>query len=278
MASGWYSRNDGRTMNHSASTLLIGRIALPLLLLASLASCASGSAAVRQASLDIMYANAFIHGPAERLPPEKLDRKRKELDKAKEIYIKSDRLLATELERHFPGICAALDSGTEEPILSRMDADDVALLYWESAAIMSAFSLDPLDVSLSTQVKRARTLMARAYELDPDFGNGSLDEFYISFYGSLPSYLGGDKDLAKHHFEEAVRKSRGGSISAYTSYAMAVCVPRQDYAEWKRLMKAAMAVDVDKYPDRRLANGFARQKACWLYSKRDDLFLETEEE
>jgi len=254
-------------------SLLHFLVLLPLLL----ASCATGKGAVDFGSLDVMYANAYIQGPAERLPPDRLDKKKKELTKAKDLYLKGDRTLSTELERRFPGLGAAIASDAAAPLLGKAVRGDVPLLYWESAALMSAFALDPLDVSLSVRVKEARALMARAYDLDPDYGKGSLDEFYISFYGSLPGYLGGDKARAKFHFDEAIRKSGGGSVSAYVSYAMAICVPAQDYKEWKRLIDAALAVDLGKFPDRKLANGFARKKALWLLSRKDDLFLSTEE-
>ncbi|MEI6387210.1 MAG: TRAP transporter TatT component family protein [Spirochaetota bacterium] len=251
----------------------IGAVAL-----LSLASCTSGPAVVQLGSLEVMYANAYVQGPAERLPPKDFDRKQRELKDARSHYLASAKSLGAELERRFPGIAAALKAGEAQPFLATAGNADVGLLYWTSAAIMSAYALDPLDVELSMRIREVKVLMARAYALDPDFGQGSLDEFYISFYGSLPASFGGDKELAKHHFEEALRKSGDGSVSAYTAYAMAVFVPAQDYREWKVLMQKALAVDLSKFPDRRLANDVARTKALWLYGRKDDLFLETEEE
>ena len=178
-----------------------------------------------------------------------------------------------ELELKFPGLRKALAADSAAPLLAKATKADVPFLYWESAAIMSAFALAPLDVGLSVRVKEARALMARAYALDPDFGGGTLDEFYISFYGSLPAGMGGNKALAKEAFERALRKGGGKTAGPYVAYALAVSIPNQDYAEFKSLLDAALAVGLDS-PFNRLANILAQRKAAWLIAHQDDLFVD----
>jgi len=226
-------------------------------------------------SIEVMYANAFVQGPAERLPASQFDRKHEQLDRARRLYLRADKVLRAELELKFPGLGAALADGKGERLLAKAKKSDVPLLYWESAAVMSAFALAPFDVSLSVRVKDVAVLMARAYALDPDFDDGSLDEFYISFYGSLPEGLGGSRTLAKDHFDAAVRKTKGLSAGAYVAYAQAVSVPNQDYPEFKRLLEAALAVPLDKAPAHRLVNILSQRKAAWLLAQKDDLFVDT---
>lgn len=227
-------------------------------------------------SLTVMYANAFVQGPAEQLPVTAGTQKREALARAEKLYRRAERVLAQALERRFPGLWEAFASGDPAPLLARAQAGDVPLLYWESAAVMSAFALAPLDVGLSVKVKVVHRLMARAYALDPDWNHGGLDEFYISFYGALPPSLGGNQDLASQHFEAAVRKQKGRGAGAYLAYATVVSMPNQDYRQFRLLIDAALAVDVDANSDMRLVNTLAQRKARWLLANQDDFFLDTE--
>jgi len=215
-------------------------------------------------SLEVMYANAFVQGPAEMLPASQNAVKRTQLDRALRLYLRADRVLKAELEYKFPGFSIA-----------KAKKSDVPLLYWESAAILSALALAPYDVNLSVRVKEAQALLDRAYALDPDFDDGALDELLISFYGSLPPSLGGDKALAQLHFEAAVTKGHGNSAGPYVAYAQAISVPNQDYPGFKKLLDAALAISVDAFPSRRLVNILAQRKAAWLLAQKDDLFIDT---
>jgi len=226
-------------------------------------------------SLEVMYANAFVQGPAQRLPADQFDQKRFQLDRALKLYLRADKVLKAGLELRFPGLEKALAEGTAEPLLAKANKNDVPLLYWESAAVMSAFALAPLDVALSVRVKGVTALMARAYALDPNYGDGTLDEFYISFYGALPDGLGGSKVLAKRHFDTALLKDKGQEAGPYLAYVQAVSLPNQNFPEFKKLLKAALAIDVDKDPSHRLVNILAQTEARWLLAHKDDLFLDT---
>jgi predicted anti-sigma-YlaC factor YlaD len=222
------------------------------------------SLAVQTGSLTVMYANAFVQGPAEMMGTEQSSLKRAALDRALKLYLRADRVLRPLVDRKFPGLGASLDKAKKE---------DVPLLYWESAAVMSAVALSPYDLNLSVRIKDIRALLARAYQLDPDWGNGTLDEIYISVYASLPASLGGDRALAKHHFDEAVRKEAGKGTGPYVAYATAVCLPDQDLATFQKLMNEALAVDVNAAPELRLANTLNQRKASWYLAHQDDLFL-----
>jgi len=230
---------------------------------------------VQTGSLEVMYANGFVQGPAELLPSTQFEKKKAQLDRAKKLYLRADRVLRVALEQRFPGIGAALTAGTAGPLLAKAEKGDVPLLYWESAAVMSAFALAPLDVALSVRVKEVAALMSRAYALDPDYDDGSLDEFYISFYGSLPEGLGGSKALAKQHFDAALQKDKGLSVGAYVAYAQAISLPNQDYPEFKKLLDAALAIPLDEAPAHRLVNIIGQRKAAWLLAQKDDLFVDT---
>lgn len=225
-------------------------------------------------SLFVMYANAFVQAPAEALPRDSFAERKVQLKRAERLYLRGRDILAGGLERKHPGFGSAFRDGKPAAALDRMRKDDVPLLYWTAASALAAFSLNPFDVQLSVRVPEARALMARAYALDPDFGGGAIDDFYVSFYGSLPEGLGGNKALAREHFERAVRKTAGNSAGPFVSYAQAVSVPEQDYAGFRKLLERALAVDVDAIPANRLANTLAQRRARYLLDSAEELFLD----
>ena len=217
-------------------------------------------------SLFIMYANAYVQGPAEMLDTiDYYQERHAALDRAKNLYLRGYGILLSALDKKFPGFSAAsANDGSLNSFLNKCKKDDVPLLYWTVAGGLSAYSIDVFDFNLSSNIPVWGAMIARAYELDPDFNNGAIDDFYVLFYASLPDTLGGDKAKAETHFNLALEKSRGLAAGPYISYAMAVCVPAQDYDAFKENLEKALAIDPDADPSNRLMNIISQRKARHL--------------
>jgi predicted anti-sigma-YlaC factor YlaD len=217
-------------------------------------------------SLFVMYANAFVQGPAEMEDPiEEYEERMAGLDRAKKLYLRGNAILCSALEKKYPGFGAAsARDGTLDPFLAKMKQDDAPFLYWAVAGGLAAYSIDVFDFDLGTQIPEWGAMIARAYELDPDFNNGAIDDFYILYYASLPEALGGDKAKAEVHYRLALEKTKGLSAGPYVSYATAVCVPVQDYEAFKENLEKALAVDVNAEPSNRLVNIISQKKARFL--------------
>ena len=89
---------------------------------------------------------------------------------------------------------------------------------------------------------------------------------------SLPILLGGSAARAREHFNRAVALSNGESAFAYVALATGVAQPAKDRAEFERLLRAAIAIDVSKRPSIRLANLIAQKRARYLLSQVNKLF------
>ena len=212
-------------------------------------------------SLLVMYANAFVQGPAEALPRNRHADKQAALDRAKKLYLRGVELLYRGLELKHPGFTAAFREGSLDGVLAKMKKADVSNLYWSAAGGLSAYSLNPFDMELGVRVPEYLALINRAYALDPDFNEGALDDFYVLFYASVPETMGGDKTRVEGHYRLALEKSRGLLAGPYVSYAQAVSIPAQDYDTFKACLEAALAIDPDKAPANRLVNIIAQRKA-----------------
>jgi predicted anti-sigma-YlaC factor YlaD len=223
-------------------------------------------------SLFVMYANAFVQGPAEMLAPEEYLEKEQQLDRARKLYLRGAEILAGGLERKYRGWNEAYSKGEQASYLARLKKEDVPLIYWHSAGILSAYALNPFDLDLGMRLPEITAAMARAYELDPDFNAGALDDFYVLFYASVPEGLGGDPSKIDVHYQRALEKSGGNSAGPYVSYAQAVCVPAQDSETFTRCLEAALAVDVEQDPNNRLVNILSQRKARRLLNDAPGLF------
>jgi predicted anti-sigma-YlaC factor YlaD len=157
-----------------------------------------------------------------------------------------------------------VEKGDIQPLLNKCKKQDVGLLYWAVAGGLSAYSIDILDYGLSVNIPQWNAMIQRAYELDPNYSTAALDEFFIIYYASLPELLGGDPEKAEYHYKLAIKKTGGNSAGAYVSYAQSVCIPAQNYDDFKDCLEKALAIDPDKDTSTRLVNIISQQKARWL--------------
>lgn len=224
-------------------------------------------------SIFVMYANAFVQGPAEQLPASMYAERDAAKERSKKLYLRGLDLLYRGFELKYPGFSAAFGKGTLPDTLEKMKKEDVPALYWSAAAGLSAFSLNPFDMELGVRLPEFYALVQRAYELDPDFNSGALDEFLLLFHASVPENMGGDKSKIDVHFQRALEKSGGNSAGAYVSYAQAVLVPVQDSEKFKELLEKALSIDADKNPSTRLVNIISQKKARYLLDNINLFFI-----
>jgi len=227
-------------------------------------------------SLFIMYANAFVQGPAEMLPRSMYAEREAEMERAKKLYLRGQQILYRGLELKYSGFIEAYQKGRLSEILSKMKKTDVPMLYWAAAGGISAFSLNPFDLELGIRIPEFFALVSRAYELDPDFNSGALDDFLLLFHASVPQTMGGDKSKVEVHYRRALEKSGGLLAGPYVSYAQAVSIPAQDYDTFKAMLQNALDIDPDADPSNRLVNILSQKKARYLLDSAHLFFIELE--
>jgi predicted anti-sigma-YlaC factor YlaD len=225
----------------------------------------------------VMYANAFVHTPADMLPDIKYKEQERMYNRAKKLYLRGRDYLLRALEIRHPGFKEHLQQKKQQEnlqeLLGAMTKEDVAYLYWASAGWFGAISIDVFDVTLSVDIPTAKVLMDRAYELDPDFQNGMIHEFYITYYASMPPDMGGSEEKARHHFQKAVELTNGKSASPYVTLATTVSIKNQNEEEFTRLLNKALEIDPDADPDNRLLTIISQEKAQWYLEHKEDFFI-----
>ncbi|MDR0629860.1 MAG: TRAP transporter TatT component family protein [Treponema sp.] len=227
-------------------------------------------------SLFVMYANAFVQGPAQILPRNQYAERERQYARAKKFYLRGGAILYSGLDNKYPGFSTASGSDAVRGYLGKMQQEDVPFLYWTAAGLLSAYSLNPFDLDLGRKAPELLAYIDRAYALDPDFNQGALDEFYLLFYASMPEGMGGNKSVVDTYFQRALEKSGGRSPGPYIAYAEAVCIPAQDYATFKAYLEIALVMDPDGDPANRLVTILSQRKARYLLEEAGNFFLDAE--
>jgi len=225
-------------------------------------------------SMFVMYANAFVQGPAEMLPRDRYQEREAALARSKNLYIRGLDILYHGLNLKYPGFSSAFEENRLTETLAKMKKADVPALYWSAAAGLSAFALNPFDLDLGMRIMEFLALVERAYELDPDFNDGALDEFLMLFHASIPDGMGGDSTKVDTYYQRALEKSKGLSAGTYVAYAQSVCIPAQDYNKFSELLGKALEIDVDLNPSNRLVNIISQQKARYLMNSAIYFFVD----
>jgi predicted anti-sigma-YlaC factor YlaD len=162
-----------------------------------------------------------------------------------------------------------------EVAASKMEREDVPLLFWAGVSWSLAISTAQDDPEMLGDLPRCEILMRRALTLQEDFDGGAIHEYFIAFEGGRPEAMGGSTAKARRHFEAAMRISRGRKVSPLVTLAETVSVRAQDRKEFLELLDRALSFDArGEAPEYRLANLVAQRKARWLKGRADDLFLE----
>ncbi|MCY2959399.1 MAG: TRAP transporter TatT component family protein [Planctomycetota bacterium] len=221
----------------------------------------------------VQYAYAFVALDGDIAESESLARAEALRERARKLYLRGREYGLRALEVCQPGFRAELQRDPRAAA-AMLRAPEMEALYWTSAGWGAAIALskDRPDVVADQPVLEA--LLDRALLLDEGYGAGALRTILISYE---PSRIGGDRgarDRARKQFERAVELSRGRSVGPYVALAESVAIAEQDRAEFLRLLGAALAIEVDAAPERRVENLVQQRRARWLLSRVDELFLE----
>jgi predicted anti-sigma-YlaC factor YlaD len=219
------------------------------------------------------YSYAFVEQDAFVLEDEDYRESEKEIQRARNLYLRARDYGLRGLEAAHPGFSAALRADPEGTVATAT-IEDVDLLYWTAAAWGSAINLSIDNPSTIGELALMEALIYRAYELNPDYDFGAIHDFLITYEMTK---TGGDpspEERARTHFERAVTLSDGLKAGPYLSLAEAVSIPNQDRAEFEQLLNQALAIDPDTRPEWRLVNIIMQDRAEWLLNRTDRLFLD----
>ena len=219
------------------------------------------------------YSYAFVEQDAFVLEDEDYRASEKEIQRARNLYLRARDYGLRGLEAAHPGFSEGLRADSEGTV-AEATIEDIDLLYWTAAAWGSAIALSIDDPSTIGETALMEALIYRAYALNPDYDYGAIHVFLITYEMAKSGGEPSPEEKARAHFERAVALSGGQQAGPYLSLAEAVSVPNQDRTEFEQLLSQALDVDPDLRPEWRLANLVMQDRAEWLLNRTDRLFLD----
>ena len=220
----------------------------------------------------VQYAYGWVQMEADAIEPKDLARATELRARAQTLYLRAREYGLRGLELEAPGLRDALQRDPKAA-LAGMKQKQVPMLYWTATAWAGALALKVNDSELSADQPVVEALARRALELEPCWGLGSIHEFFVS-WESAHSTVGGSLEKAKEHYEADLACAQGKRAFPYVTFAESVSVAKQDKAQFKELLEKALAFDVSRKDDQRLANLLAQKRARLQLGRVDELFVE----
>ncbi len=218
------------------------------------------------------YSYAFVELDADRLVEEDLSAADERWNRARKLYLRARDYALRGLETRYPGFTAALKEDPKEAV-QRTRVRDVPFLYWTAAAWGAAISVSKDDPDLIADQLIVEALIDRALELDEDWEKGAIHMFLIAYEMARQGARGDPAARARRHFERALDLSGGQAASPLVAFAETVAVQQQDRALFEKLLQQALAIDPEARPEATLSNVIMQDRARWLLSRIDELFL-----
>jgi len=188
------------------------------------------------------------------------------------LYLRARDYGLRALALRHPGIADSLKLAPARAA-AKLDARDLAPLYWCAASWGSAISLGKDRPEMLADLPAIRELVNRGLALDERYEGGAFHEAAIVL-DALPPAMGGSVESARRHFQRAVEISGDRGPSPYVTLATSVSVMQQDRAEFRRLLNRALEFDPDKDPSLRLETIVLQRKAKSLLERESDFFID----
>jgi predicted anti-sigma-YlaC factor YlaD len=218
------------------------------------------------------YSYAFVQADAEEMQDRDMAASEAGRLRACRLYLRARNYGLRGLEVQYAGWDSALRKNAQQAV-QRLRHRDLPLIYWTAASWSAALSQAKDNPDLLADLPLIEALVGRALQLDPDFDDGALQSFMISFEFARKNAPGDPFQRAKQHFDAALALSHEQSASPLVAYAEMVSVTKQNLTEFKSLLERALAINADARPEWRLENLIMQHRARWLLSRADELIL-----
>jgi predicted anti-sigma-YlaC factor YlaD len=219
------------------------------------------------------YSYVYVQQPSEVMESTDVEKSAELRTRARNLYLRARDYGLRGLETKHRGFTAWLNENPKSAVRVARAAD-VPLLYWTAVSWGAAIALSKDHPELVAQQPQVESLIDRAYELDPGYEHGVIEQYLISYESARQGVKGNFALRCKEHFDRAVQLSAGQLASPFVAYAESVSIQKQNRTEFDSLLKKALAVDLDARPEWRLSNLIMQRRARWLLSREDELFLD----
>jgi len=174
-------------------------------------------------------------------------------------------------DKHF-GEMFKKDVASAEAEAKKLDKKQAPGLLFTGLALASAINLNRNDLARVVELPKAIAVIKRSHELDPKFYNGGAAMTLGIIYCSQGKAIGGDPELGKKFFEEAINLTEGKYLMPRVMFARFYAVITQDRPLFEKTLKEVIAAPHDIWPAQRLPNELAKKRAQRYLAHAEDYF------
>jgi len=216
------------------------------------------------------YSYAFVEEDADEI--EDTDRARAAALRARaaKLYIRARNYGLRGLEVKHKDFGAQLKANPKDAV-KVLKQSDVEMTYWTTLSWAAALSVSH-DFTMLPEIPRFEALCDRVLELDEAFEEGAIHGFLITYEMSRLNPKPNRFAIAKEHFDRNMALAGEHQAGPLVTYAEKVLVPQKDKAGFQEMLRRALRVDVNKWPEHRQLNLVMQRRARWLLSRTDKLF------
>lgn len=175
--------------------------------------------------------------------------------------------IASNLEL-LPAEWKAADDDRWKTLLPAAKPAHVPALLWIASAEAVRVAVNPLGAGIP-RLDRAIATLTRCTELSPGYRDADGEILLGTLLSGRSRFFGGPNGEAQ--LAAARTKLGESAILVDVMFARSIAVARQDRALFMTTLERALAADLAKWPDRRLANELARIKALRYRAAVDQL-------
>jgi len=172
-----------------------------------------------------------------------------------------------------PVACNAVKSSYHqyEQLLTQFNKPDAELLFVYGSAWAGLIEANSSDWNAVADLPRVKAALERVLQLDENISDGDAHVYLGVLESLLPANMGGKTELAKAHFEKAIKISKGDNLMAKVMYAEKYARLTFDRPLHDKLLHEVVAADVS-HSSHRLVDVIAQQKASRLLANASDYF------
>lgn len=192
-------------------------------------------------------------------------------ERRKQLTTKSKEYAARALCHQRPAMCAVEQLSFDRfvSVLETTSHTDLEALYTLAESWAGWIQAHSDDWNALADLGRVELLLQHIVNLQPDYARGRAQLYLAVMRSRFPAAMGGDPELSRHHFEQAINYSENRDLMVKVEYARSYARLIFNKALHDRLLQEVLAAD-PREPDLTLSNILAQRLAKSLL--KDDYF------
>ena len=216
-----------------------------------------------------VYSYAFILKDAEFILDEDFTKSRILTQRGKKLLLRARQYAIDAIETKHEDFFSNFSNNHQKYLLD-LDKDDLDKIYWLVASWALLISISQDDPKMLAELPKIGFLIDRGIKIDENYERGSFYDAKFIYEVARPDI---SDEIAIQSYDKAIELADGSRASLYLSYAESISIKNQNKTEFLKLINQVLTYDIEKYPNQRLSNILAQERAQWLKSRMDLLFF-----